>query len=577
MQASGQRLQHFIQDFLSYTRARNRRDEDAVRDWQCESLPLRSLPPVAHRFQERGLALYFLANEKLPELAFDSAKLQRVISNLLENASKFTPSGGTVWLHAEPYMWERRNPKASAMPGERRRQNNPLPNSVKVSVSDTGPGIPAEYHIEVFDDFFRLPGSEAKTEGMGLGLAIARRLVSAMGGKIWVESELGSGAKFSFIVPAEARRRPPSKREKIMAEAVKILLVDDEPGMLRYIRTLLEVDDYKVETASTGEEALQQVEKGLRPDLVLLDLLMPGIDGLQTLEQLRQLVPGMKVVMLSCVSDTRKVVQAIRLGAHDYLTKPFQKAELDTVIDQCLGKNKQNYPGDVEELYDEVFFVAASPAMRKIRSQAALVAGVDIPVLMLGESGTGKEVVARLIHKLSPRAHRTFLKVNCAAVPADLLESELFGYEAGAFTGANHAKPGKFELCNKGTILLDEIGEMPPLLQAKLLARIAGPAVFAPGQPLGHQGGRPHPGGDQHQYSGSAGQQASARRSLLPVECIHLAIASAAGAERRNSHSAEAFHGAHVGAVRAASTAAISQYAAGLSGLFLARQSARTE
>ena len=107
--------------------------------------------------------------------------------------------------------------------------------------------------------------------------------------------------------------------------------------------------------------------------------------------------------------------------------------------------------------------------MKKIRSQAALVANVDIPVLLLGESGTGKEVLARLIHKLSPRAHRTFLKVNCAAVPADLLESELFGYEAGAFTGANHAKPGKFELCNKGTILLDEIGEMPPLLQAKLL------------------------------------------------------------------------------------------------------------
>src|SRR5882672_8580494 len=253
------------------------------------------------------------------------------------------------------------------------------------------------------------------------------------------------------------------------SETPNILLVDDEPGMLRYIRTLLEVDDYKVATASTGEEALDRVQKGLQPDLVLLDLLMPGIDGLQTLEQLRQIRPGTKVVMLSCVSDTRKVVQAIRLGAHDYLTKPFQKAELDAVLDQCLGKNQQNFAGEVEELADEVFFVAASPAMRKIRSQAALVAGVDIPVLMLGESGTGKEVVARLIHKLSPRAHRTFLKVNCAAVPADLLESELFGYEAGAFTGANHAKPGKFELCNKGTILLDEIGEMPPLLQAKLL------------------------------------------------------------------------------------------------------------
>lgn len=254
-----------------------------------------------------------------------------------------------------------------------------------------------------------------------------------------------------------------------MKDTANILLVDDEPGMLRYIRTLLEVEEYKVETANTGEQALERVQKGLHPDLVLLDLLMPGIDGLQTLEQLRQLQPGVKVVMLSCVGDTRKVVQAMRLGAYDYITKPFQKAELDAVVDQCLGSNQQNYPGEVEELADDVFFVAASPAMRRLRSEAALVANVDIPVLMLGESGTGKEVMARLIHKLSPRAHRTFLKVNCAAVPNDLLESELFGYEAGAFTGANHAKPGKFELCNKGTILLDEIGEMSTSLQAKLL------------------------------------------------------------------------------------------------------------
>ena len=362
-----------------------------------------------------------------------------------------------------------------------------------------------------------------------------------------------------------------------MAASVNILLVDDEPGMLRYIRTLLEVDDYKVETASTGEEALQRVEKGLRPDLVLLDLLMPGIDGLQTLEQLRQLVPGMKVVMLSCVADTRKVVQAIRLGAHDYLTKPFQKAELDTVIDQCLGKNQENFAGEVEELADEVFFVAASPAMRKIRSQCALVAGVDIPVLMLGESGTGKEVVARLIHKLSPRAHRTFLKVNCAAVPADLLESELFGYEAGAFTGANHAKPGKFELCNKGTILLDEIGEMPPLLQAKLLHVLQD-------QQFSRLGSRSVIKVDVRilaatniNIPGSTGQQAAARRSLLPAQRFYSAIAAAARAERRNSYPAQALYGAHVGALCAASAAALSQYAASHTGLFLARQPSRAE
>src|SRR5499433_4197076 len=156
-----------------------------------------------------------------------------------------------------------------------------------------------------------------------------------------------------------AHRRQFSKRKGKMTETTNILLVDDEPGMLRYIRTLLEVDDYKVETATTGEEALERVQKGLEPDLVLLDLLMPGIDGLQTLEQLREMRPGVKVVMLSCVNDTRKVVQAMRLGAHDYLTKPFQKAELDAVIDQCVGASKnESYAGEVEELCDDVFFVA---------------------------------------------------------------------------------------------------------------------------------------------------------------------------------------------------------------------------
>jgi DNA-binding NtrC family response regulator len=248
-------------------------------------------------------------------------------------------------------------------------------------------------------------------------------------------------------------------------------VVDDEPSMLRYLQTLLEVESYRVDIASSGEEALAKLMDGA-PDVVLLDVLMPGgLDGLQTLEKMRESHPKLNVIMLSCVSDTRKVVQAIRLGAQDYLTKPFQKNDLEAVIEQCLG-TKATVPvmqGEIEDLGDDVFFVCGSAAMRKIRSQAKLVSNVDIPVLILGESGVGKEVIAKMIHKYSPRSHRTFLKVNCAAVPADLLESELFGYEPGAFTGATHAKPGKFELCNKGTILLDEIGEMPPSLQAKLL------------------------------------------------------------------------------------------------------------
>ena len=365
--------------------------------------------------------------------------------------------------------------------------------------------------------------------------------------------------------------------EKARSETAKILLVDDEPAMLRYIKTLLEVDDYKVETASTGEEALQRIDKGMEPDLVLLDVLMPGIDGLETLEQLRQKRPGVKVVMLSCVNDTKKVVQAMRLGAQDYLTKPFQKAELDAVVDQCLGQGKTPVGGEVEEVGEDTFFIAASAVMRKIRSQAALVANVDIPVLLLGESGTGKEVLARLVHKLSPRAHRTFLKVNCAAVPADLLESELFGYEPGAFTGATHAKPGKFELCNKGTILLDEIGEMPPALQAKLLHVLQDQQFSRLGSRSVIQRGRSHPGRHQHRHSAGSGCKTAARRSLLSPQCVHAVTAAAARAEGRDSDSAEAFHDAHGRALRAPAAAAFSRDARGLPGAFLAGQSARAE
>jgi len=259
-----------------------------------------------------------------------------------------------------------------------------------------------------------------------------------------------------------------------VSTAPHILVVDDEPSMRRYLRTMLEVDSYQVETAGSGSDALERLQHEPAPDVVLLDLLMPELDGLQTLEKLRQLQPHQKVVMLSCVSEPRKVVQAIRLGAQDYLTKPFQKEELDAVLKHCLTSpstppEAELHAGDVEELGDDLFCVTASPAMRKIRAQVNQLAHVDVPILMLGESGTGKEVIARLIHKLSLRAHRTFLKVNCAALPGELLESELFGYEAGAFTGATRSKPGKFELCNKGTILLDEIAEMPVGLQAKLL------------------------------------------------------------------------------------------------------------
>ncbi len=249
-----------------------------------------------------------------------------------------------------------------------------------------------------------------------------------------------------------------------------ILIVDDEPGMRRYLQTVLELDSYRVSTAADGDEALIKVQRD-QPDVVLLDMVMPGPDGLETLKRIRESRPTTKVVMLSCVRDTRKVAMAMRLGAHDYLSKPVQKEEMDDVLRFCLEHPGPTTSGAGEaiEVVQGVYFFAATEQMRLIRAQAMQVARFDFPVLLLGESGTGKEVLAQLIHKYSERAHRTFLKVNCAAMPSELLESELFGYEPGAFTGAVKAKPGKFEICNKGTILLDEIGEMSPALQAKLL------------------------------------------------------------------------------------------------------------
>ncbi len=200
MASSCKRLQNFIQDFLTYSIL-----ETGEMQLRFEMGDLNaSLAEVCSlwspRFQEKGLALYFLANEKIAPFPFDAPKVQRIISNLLDNACKFTPTGGTVWLHADPYMWERRAMQPSSFPNDRRRRTQNVPNAVKVSVADTGPGIGPEFHQEVFDDFFRIP-SNSETDGTGLGLAIVRRFVSAFGGKVWVESDAGAGCKFSFLIP----------------------------------------------------------------------------------------------------------------------------------------------------------------------------------------------------------------------------------------------------------------------------------------------------------------------------------------------------------------------------------------
>lgn len=255
----------------------------------------------------------------------------------------------------------------------------------------------------------------------------------------------------------------------------QIAILDSDPRVLEYMRRALS-DRYELSAFTRPTELKQNLEQNSLPDLLLLDWHADeegaGENAFGLLAWVRTAHPTLPAIMLACSAELNDVVAAVRMGASEVILKPFTKEELVHAIERCLDQVRNSFcERDVKEipLNENVSFVRTSQRMKEIESQCTLVAHADIPVLILGESGTGKEVAALLIHKMSNRCDKPFLKVNCAAMPSDLLESELFGYEQGAFTGAVKSKPGKFEICNHGTILLDEIGEMPPLLQAKLL------------------------------------------------------------------------------------------------------------
>jgi DNA-binding NtrC family response regulator len=252
----------------------------------------------------------------------------------------------------------------------------------------------------------------------------------------------------------------------------RALVVDDAEGIRSYVAHLLELRGWSVDTAEDGRSALALVEGGAAPDVVLLDVMMPGADGVEALQRLVELDPLLPVVMLSVVGKAATIVECMRHGAADYVNKPFDEAELEGVLQNVLERSamkreRQRLVGDDDDPAGSA--VWASDAMHRVNDLIEQVADTDVTVLIQGESGAGKEVVARTLHTVSCRSNAAFVKVNCAALPADLLESELFGYEKGAFTGAYGRKQGKFELADGGTIFLDEIGEMSAGLQAKLL------------------------------------------------------------------------------------------------------------
>jgi two-component system response regulator AtoC len=254
---------------------------------------------------------------------------------------------------------------------------------------------------------------------------------------------------------------------------MNVLIIDDEPGLRQTVSLILSEEGYQVNTASDGEEGLARA-LDLQPDIILCDVRMPRLTGLDFLDRYREANGTGMVIVMTAYGGIELAIQAMKRGAYDYLPKPFSPDQLVLVLKKA--EERESLRREVTRLREEVSIerryreiIAKSPAMTKALEVAAKVARHPSPVLITGESGTGKELVARLIHGESDRADAAFVPLNCGAIPENLLESEMFGYVRGAFTGADRDKPGLFEAASGGTLFLDEIGEMPATLQVKLL------------------------------------------------------------------------------------------------------------
>lgn len=250
----------------------------------------------------------------------------------------------------------------------------------------------------------------------------------------------------------------------------KILVVDDEKSICETLYFLFK-DEYKVITAQSGQQALRLLEE--KPDLIILDILMPEMDGIEVLKKVKESDPQIGVIMLTAVNKVKTAVEAMKLGAIDYITKPFEVEEVRLIVQRIMDyqqlSDEVKYLQEISKDYKRVEFIGKSEAIQKVLERVKKVSDTSTTVLISGESGVGKELVAKLIHFQGPRKEKPFIAVHCAALPENLIESELFGYEKGAFTDATERKLGMFDLAKDGTLFLDEIGEMPLSTQAKLL------------------------------------------------------------------------------------------------------------
>ncbi len=252
----------------------------------------------------------------------------------------------------------------------------------------------------------------------------------------------------------------------------RVLVVDDEESSRKGLKSILTRDGYRVEEAADGVEALEKA-RSFRPAVVIADLVMPKMDGLELLRSLQEDLPFCAIILLTGQGTIETAVQAMKAGAYDYLTKPVDFTRLPLILEKALERSRMGREVALlrRQLGDAPgrMLLGRSAGMQEVAKQIELAAETNAPILVLGESGTGKELVARMLHSLSPRTHAPFVGINCAAIPESLLESEIFGHEKGAFTGAADRRIGCFEMADGGTLLLDEVAEMHPGVQAKFL------------------------------------------------------------------------------------------------------------
>ena len=418
-----------------------------------------SLRPLS---EKKGVPLELKHPGKELEIIADRDKLKQILTNLVDNAIKFTEEGSVTVSIIE------------------------TPRDVQIAVQDTGCGIPEGKIPDLFSKFSQYDGTHTRRSGgTGLGLSITKQLVELHGGRVEGTSEVGVGSCFTIILPRRVWvivSAVPSEtdavhtdiiKDVLSEEAGKLLVVDDEVAVLAVVERYFQEEGYQVTAVQNPLEARDLFEKQ-EFDVVLSDLRMKDMDGLDLLREVRKLRPSVPFIIMTAHGSVQTATTAMKEGAFDYIVKPFEPGELkglvkNAILTTRLLRENESLKWELDVKYNFEHIVGESSAMTEVYELIRRTSSSSDTVLILGESGTGKELVAKAVHRSSPRSTGPFMTVNCAAIPKDLLESELFGYEKGAFTGATTARKGLFEASSGGSLFLDEIAEMPLELQAKLL------------------------------------------------------------------------------------------------------------